>query len=224
MNKQGSLGKPLWRASVRPAIPVRLTRRWRFRKPHDLDEDTAHLVFQSMPLTEHNPEFRGAFALHKVRLGRQLYRAYVEQERAVNRVTTRQENMYATLVRLHAERRHALRALQHDVQSEIDYGIHSEPHSAGHRALPPVRSTSPAVAHAPTRPPCALDAILLPSLPGVTVSRQVDAFFETIPDTDYEISTTRANEVSAALTIGMHIGLLDKCYNNCRVRVLVLYS
>ena len=218
MNKESNPNKPSWRASLQPAIPVRMTRRGRVRKPHELDEDNVHILFKNMPMSEYNPAIRTALAIHKARLRRQVYRAYVEQERVLNTLTISQSQMYAALVRLHDERRHALRAMQHDGRSELDLSIHSEPHRASHRALPPVISTtSPAAGHMPTGPPLALDATSLPPLPGATFPRPVDAFFENIPFADLEDPIVRANELSAALPIGVQIVLLVKeySYNGC---------
>lgn len=222
MHKQGSLAEPLWRASLRPAIPVRLTRRWRFRKPRDLDEDTAHLIYDSMPLSERNPQIRGALALHKTRLRRQVYRAFLEQERAVNKVTIRQTAMYETLVRLHEERRRARRELHDDALSEHDeaardHSTQSEPHAArrrellaaagadtgagaGARALAPAGGTP-----TPMRPVRALDAVSLPPLPGERAARPVDAFFESIPDA---VHGTLADALPAIQPLAPAVGRL----------------
>ena len=101
-NGADSINRPFSGARVgrfdrQPAIPVRYPRRMHYRKPRELDEDSLHLIFQSLPMSEHAPELRGRLAGYEAKARRRLYEWYMSQLWNVQRCTRFQMDAYQQL-------------------------------------------------------------------------------------------------------------------------------
>lgn len=90
-------GARVGRFERRPAIPVRYPRRMHYRKPRELDEDSMHLIFASLPMSELAPEIRGRLAGYEAKARRRLYEWYMNQLWSVQRCTRFQMDAYQQL-------------------------------------------------------------------------------------------------------------------------------